>query len=366
MNNVLPWRPESSEAKPLVSVILFCRNAERTLRRSVESVAQQTYRNLEYVVQDAGSTDATLEIIRSYQDRLDVRLVSEPDAGPADGFWRALRRCNGEIVATCLADEELMPDALEHAVRAFGERPYLGAVTGDALNVNAEGHALSVHKGEPFSLAKYLAAEYCPYWSSSFFSMRALRSVGLFDRRWSADSLEFEIWCRLAEDYEILYLPHVFSKYAIHPEQLSNQGERALVELKSRLEIIRDRVFRTDGVFGGHAVVWRERCMLLQQLNLLEHMLGWRAPAAARLQAEILANATLHDFLMNERARAGAARQQTYDDVLRTLYGGRWSRVYRHMIASTYQALVPPSVRARITPQQKAKLRRLFGMPRTI
>ena len=366
MNTVLPWRPERAEAKPLVSVILFCRNAEPTLRRSIESIAQQTYGNFEYVVQDAASTDSTLEIVRSYRDRLDIKLVSEPDLGPADGFWRALKRCNGEILATCLADEELMPDALEHAVRAFVERPYIGAVTGDALNVDADGHTLSVHNGEPFSFARYLAAEYCPYWSSSFFSMRALRSVGLFDSRWSADSLEFEIWCRIAEDYEVLYVPRVFSKYAIHPEQLSNQGDRALVELKSRLEIIRDRVFRRDGVFGSQAVVWRDRCMLLQQLNLLEHMLGWHVPAAQRLQEEILANPALHDFLTNERARTGGARQQTYDDVMRTLYGGRWSRAYRHMIATTYQALVPRSLRARITPQQKAKLRRLLGMPRTI
>jgi hypothetical protein len=366
VNNVLPWKPERSDARPLVSVILFCKNAERSLARSIESVAGQTYRNLEYVVQDGASTDRTLQIIRGYADRLDIRLASEPDTGPADGFWRALKRCRGEIVATCLADEELMPDALERAVRVFEERPYLGAVTGDALNVDAEGRTLSTHRSAPFSFARYLAAEYCPYWSSSFFSMRALRLVGLFDSRWSVESLEFEIWCRLAEDCEILYLPQVLSKYAIHAEQLSNQGERALVELRSRLQIIRDRVFRADGVFGGHAVVWRERCMLLQQLNLLQHLLGWRAPAAARLQEEILANPALHDFLANERQRADGAAQQSYDDVLRTLYGGRWSRAYRHLVANTYQALIPASLRARITPQQKARLRRLLGMPRTI
>ncbi len=363
VSNTLPWRPERSEAKPLVSVILFCRNAERTLPRSIQSVARQTYRNLEYVVQDAASTDGTLDLIRSYQGRLEIKLVSEPDAGPADGFWRALKRCKGEIVATCLADEELMPDALEHAVRAFNERPYIGAVTGDAINVDADGRTLSTYQSQPFSFAKYLAAEYCPYWSSSFFSMRALRTVGVFDSRWSTDSLEFEIWCRLAEDYEILYLPRVFSKYAIHAEQLSNQSERALTELKSRLEIIRDRVFRADGVFSKHAAVWRDRCMLLQQLNLLQHMLSWGLPAARRLQEEILTNPALYDFLSREQLRAGITGQQAHDDVLRKLYGGRRSQTYRYMVV-TYQTLVPAFVRAKITPQQKAKLRRLLGMPR--
>src|SRR5687768_13581014 len=73
-NNVLPWRPERSDARPLVSVILFCKNAERTLARSIESIAGQTYRNLEYVVQDAASSDGTLEILRAFAGKLDIRL----------------------------------------------------------------------------------------------------------------------------------------------------------------------------------------------------------------------------------------------------------------------------------------------------
>ena len=362
MNKALPWTPEPSSGQPLVSVILFCRNAEKTLRRSIESLAGQTYKNFEYVVQDAASTDGTLDIIKSYADRLSIRLVSAPDAGPADGFWRAIQRCQGDIVATCLADEELMPDALESAARIFNERPYLGAITGDAFVTDASGNTLSTHKGEPFSFARYLAGEYCPYWSSSFFSMQALRTVGLFQSRWSADSLEFEIWCRLAEDYEILYTPKILSKYAIHPEQLSNQGIRALTELNSRSTIIREHVFRRDGVFGEEAFMWRDRCIFLQQINLLQHLIAYKRP-----EAEVLAKKIGSSPMMSDLASGLAPHNaMSYDAIVAAVYGRGPLRYYRYALALLYRSIVPTYIRARITPEQKARLRRLLGMPRTL
>jgi len=366
VKNQLPWQAEQLTGPPVVSVILFCKNAAKTVRRSVESICAQTFRDFEYVVQDAGSTDGTLEIIESYSNRLDIRIVSEPDLGPADGFWKALRRCKGSVVATCLADEELLPDALEHAARIFGERPYIGALTGDAYNTDASGRLLSIHKSAPFSLSRYLAAEYCPYWSSSFFSMRALRSVGLFDHRWSSDSLEFEIWCRLAEDYEIAYVPKVFSKYSVHMGQLSNQGERALAELGSRLQIMRDHVFRPDGVYGHEAEHWREPCALLQQVNLFEHLLPYGGPALSSLKQQILANPALPAFLAaRRRDLARGIGNGSSETVANRQHGNPIVRAAWTALLLMYRVVVPLSLRARISPARKSRLKRLLRIPRT-
>jgi hypothetical protein len=362
----LPWKPERFAETPVVSVILFCKNAAKTLTRSIESVAGQTYRNFEYVVQDAGSTDDTLEIIRRYASAMDVRLASEPDSGPADGFWKALKRCRGRILATCLADEELLPDALRYAVEVFAERPYLGALTGDAYNTDSKGRVLSTHKSSPFSFVRYLAAEYCPYWSSSFFSMQALRMVGILDRRWSSDSLEFEIWCRLAEDYEIMYAPKIFSKYSIHPAQLSNLGERALAELSSRLRIMRDHVFRPTGLFGADADTWREQCILLQRVNLLEHLLPFGGKALDQLRQDIGASPALRHFLSaRQRGEVGAAGAGvTHQTILRRLYGNAGLQPLFYMLLSMYRRALPPSLRASISPDLKRRIKRLFRVAR--
>src|SRR5690242_15945311 len=127
----------STAVRPLVSVFMFVRNGGKSLRRAVDSVFDQTYPNIEFVVQDAVSTDGTLDVLRNYGDR--IKLVSEPDSGPSEGLWRAMNRCTGEFVGSCLADEELMPGAVERVVSIFKESPGSGAITGDALVTDIDG-----------------------------------------------------------------------------------------------------------------------------------------------------------------------------------------------------------------------------------
>ena len=65
---------------PKITLVTACFNSERFLDRTIRSVLDQGYPNLEYIVIDGGSTDGSLEIIQRYADRL-TRWLSEPDAG---------------------------------------------------------------------------------------------------------------------------------------------------------------------------------------------------------------------------------------------------------------------------------------------
>jgi glycosyltransferase involved in cell wall biosynthesis len=219
--------------KPLVSIFMFVRNGARALRRAVDSVMAQTYPNIEFVVQDAASTDATLDILKGYGERL--KLVSEPDSGPSEGLWRAANRCSGEIVGSCLADEELAPDAVERAVRAFQASPKTGAITGDALITDIDGKVTGTWTSGPFNLASYLLGDYSPYLVSSFYRRSVLLDVGLASRDWNLNCVEFELWCRVATHSHVQYVPYAFAKYAQHPDQLSHSPHDALVHVRGRL-----------------------------------------------------------------------------------------------------------------------------------
>src|SRR4051812_40964183 len=107
-------------AQPLVSIFCYCKNSASTIRRCIDSVLKQSYENIEFVIQDGASSDGTLEILRNYSDPR-IKLISAPDAGPADAFWKAINRCGGDIVGSCLADEELLPHAVERAVAVFAD-----------------------------------------------------------------------------------------------------------------------------------------------------------------------------------------------------------------------------------------------------
>jgi glycosyltransferase involved in cell wall biosynthesis len=243
--------PEHTE-RPLVSIFMFVRNGGRSLRRAIDSVMGQTYPNIEFVVQDAVSTDSTLDVLRSYGDR--IKVVSEPDSGPSEGLWRGMNRCTGEFVGSCLADEELMPDAVERAVRAFLENSSTGAVTGDALITDLDGKVTGSWTSGPFSLVDYLLGDYSPYFVSSFFRRSVLLAVGLSENNWNLNCVEFELWCRIATHSHVRYLPHVLAKYAQHPGQLSSSHIDALVHIEGRLANI-VAMCGPGGFFDGRALM---------------------------------------------------------------------------------------------------------------
>lgn len=290
----LAARQKSPNYEPLVSIILFVRNGMPHLERAVKSVLSQSYQNFEYVIQDGSSTDDTVKFLKSLKDPR-FKIVSAKDGGPADAFAKAVRRCKGEIIASCLADEELAPDALQRAVDIFAEHPHLGAITGDADITDLAGNIYAKFTGAPFNILSYLNGDYCPYWCSSFFSTNALRFVGIFDERWSEHSLEFEIWCRLAMETDILYVPEIFSKYAHHADQLSQQNNRVEEELNARIEIIRTRMFGPGKYFGENYGL-RDVFTLLQLINIHKHLSAWREDAADRILDRIAESNYLSEF----------------------------------------------------------------------
>ena len=116
-----------------ISVITACRNSERCIRFAMESVLQQTYPDIEYLVVDGGSTDATVEIIKSFVPVFDGRLrwISEPDKGLYDALNKGLRMSTGEIVGLLHADDFFAaPDILARVADAF-EDGTVDAVFGD-------------------------------------------------------------------------------------------------------------------------------------------------------------------------------------------------------------------------------------------
>src|SRR5438552_1692785 len=159
--------------QPFVSIFCFCKNRAATIRRCIESVLAQTYANCEFVIQDGASTDGTLEILQGYNDPR-IKLVSEVDTGPEEGFGKVLRRCQGDIIASCLSDEELLPNAIEEAVELFAKFPKVGAITRDGYVTDASGNIKSDFIAGDFDFVDYLFGRYCPMWCASFFRREAL------------------------------------------------------------------------------------------------------------------------------------------------------------------------------------------------
>jgi protein O-GlcNAc transferase len=259
--------------EPLVSIICFCKDRAATIRRCIESVLGQTYKNIEFVVQDGASTDGTVEILRSYRDPR-IRLVSEKDSGPAEGFWKVMQRCQGEIIGTCLSDEELLPDAVARAVAHFRAAPQLGAITCDGFITNEQGQVVNEFNAGDFDFVDYLFGRYCPFWPGSFFRRQALLDIGLKSDRWTIECLEFETWCRLATRHEVKYVRERMSNYCVHGTQLSQTREYFHEHFDNRARVIR-RMFSTDGFFGENDALLFA-CLYNQLYLLYNHVRAYR------------------------------------------------------------------------------------------
>ncbi len=112
---------------PKISVVTPSYNQGQFLERTILSVLNQNYPNLEYVIMDGGSTDGSVEIIRRYERHL-TRWVSRKDDGQADAIRRGFDLCTGQVLAYLNSDDVYLPDTLCRVGRLFRARPGVDVV----------------------------------------------------------------------------------------------------------------------------------------------------------------------------------------------------------------------------------------------
>lgn len=107
--------------KPLVSIITVCYNSEKYIRDTIESVLNQTYDNIEYIIVDGESTDNTLDIIQDYEPKFNGSMywISEPDNGIYDAMNKGIDMANGEIIGIINSDDWYEKNAVEFVVNKY-------------------------------------------------------------------------------------------------------------------------------------------------------------------------------------------------------------------------------------------------------
>lgn len=106
-----------------VSIITVCYNSAKTIRDTIESVLNQTYENIEYMIIDGASQDETLDIACSYISKFQGRLkvISEPDKGIYDAMNKGILMCTGDIVGIINSDDWYEQDAVEKVCNTFSD-----------------------------------------------------------------------------------------------------------------------------------------------------------------------------------------------------------------------------------------------------
>ena len=109
------------KADPLVSVIIDNYNYARFLKQAIKSVLNQTYKNVELIVVDDGSTDDSSEVLNAYGDR--ITAIFQSNAGQGAAFNHGISHAQGQIICFLDADDYFHPDKLTKVVAAFQRHP---------------------------------------------------------------------------------------------------------------------------------------------------------------------------------------------------------------------------------------------------
>ena len=129
---------ESTPDRPLLSIITVCRNSEKYLEHTIQSVINQTYDNIEYIIIDGASTDGTLSIIKKYENHI-AYWMSEPDRNMYDAMNKGLYLMSGEYWAILNSDDYYFPDTIQKVIFYFKRHPEKEVVSGSVKLVDANG-----------------------------------------------------------------------------------------------------------------------------------------------------------------------------------------------------------------------------------
>lgn len=130
-----------------ISIITVTYNAEATIERTLESVAMQTYPDIEHLVIDGASKDRTVEIARRYPHAI---VVSEPDKGLYDAMNKGLKRATGDYLCFLNAGDKLhRKDTLAHLIELVSNGSPVGVLYGDTHIVDAQGNFLRSRRLTP-------------------------------------------------------------------------------------------------------------------------------------------------------------------------------------------------------------------------
>ena len=202
---------------PLVSIITPSYNQAKFLRRTIESVLNQDYPNLEYIVMDGASNDGSIEIIQEYADRL-TYWESVKDKGQTDAINKGFNRATGKYVAWLNSDDVYYPGAISEAVAYLEDHPEVGLVYGDCDFLDAEDHVIGKFPAAQTD-HKLLKQGYVHVPQAAAFLPREMwLKVGPLDPSFFF-AMDYDLWVRISRLAPLVYLPgHTWAGFRLHDD----------------------------------------------------------------------------------------------------------------------------------------------------
>lgn len=206
-------RASVSRHAPQVSIVIPTYNHARFLPQSVESVLRQTYPNVELIVLDDGSKDATREVLQVYGGRF--RWESQANIGQAATLNKGWRMAQGELLGYLSADDYLHPEAVRRAVDALASDSSTVLVYSDFEQVDEESRPIRTITTPEYDYMAMLVRGVCPPGPAAFFRRPAFEACGGWNPAYKRIP-DYECWLRMGLLGAFRRIPQVSGCYRVH------------------------------------------------------------------------------------------------------------------------------------------------------
>lgn len=132
-----------------ISIITICYNNEDDIKKTIESVICQQYKNVEYIVVDGNSSDDTMNIIEQYSDKIDT-IISEPDEGMYDAINKGIKASSGDLVGLIHAGDRLFDDSVAGKIALHFSENNIDVMYGHSILVDKDDKPFRVNKSPEF------------------------------------------------------------------------------------------------------------------------------------------------------------------------------------------------------------------------
>lgn len=165
-----------------ISIITVCRNSELTIETAIESVVNQTYPNIEYIIIDGESTDNTKTIISKYSSHLD-QIISEPDTGIYNAMNKGIKLATGDFIYFLNSDDYLLDNkVIEDVVNYLKKHPNCDVIYGD-LEVRSKQPTFVVKPPKPEDILDWMIYGSMPH-QATLAKRSIFENYGLFNENY--------------------------------------------------------------------------------------------------------------------------------------------------------------------------------------
>jgi len=192
----------------LISIITPTFNSVDKLETCILSIKNQTYKNIEHIIIDGGSSDSTIDLIRKYEKEYNIKWLSEKDNGVADAMNKGFEMASGEFFGWIDADNYYNPDIIESIIKNFETTPSINIIYGNVDIVDVDKKVSSYSPPEHISFEKALiyTTGAIPVQPAVFFKREVFEKAKGFDSKYKIAG-DFDFWLKvLKKEKNIYYL----------------------------------------------------------------------------------------------------------------------------------------------------------------